>query len=1031
MPEGGVCPLGRARSYPVIESQSRFRTFIFSRMNHMTTIKDANNPDIRQGDHVHGFKVLRVVELKQISAFFYELLHPETGASHIHISNSDAENTFGVTLKTVPKDATGVAHILEHTVLCGSKRYPVRDPFFSMLKRSLSTFMNAFTASDWTMYPFATQNAKDFYNLMDVYLDAVFFPNLNELNFKQEGHRLEFETAADANSNGRLVYKGVVYNEMKGAMSSADQVLARSLLQALYPSTTYRFNSGGDPAVIPRLTHAQLKAFHQQHYHPSNAYFYTYGNLPFADHLAFIADKVLTRYSKIDPDTDVPSQPRWDQQRQVSTAYPLSKNEDPQKKYQVCIAWLTSDIQDTFQVLVLSILEQVLLGNPASPLRKALIDSQLGTSLSDAAGYDADNRDTMFVAGLKDVAESASEAIETLIFDTLRDLAAGGIDPELIESAIHQIEFRRKEVTNTPYPYGLKQLLMMIGSWIHGGDPLSKYRLDEHLREIRARMAAGGFFEAMIRKHFLENRHRVRFVLRPDQQLEDAEKQRVMNELKNKLAELSQADRSKIEADARALAQLQEMAEDVSCLPTLEREDIPPEVETVRETEFRPQTGMFTYDQPTSGIAYISLAAGTGALEGDLMDLVPIFCYALPKIGTAQSDYVQLVQRIDRYTGGITLSAQSRTGFDDSAACVPYVLVNGKCLDRNLEPMLDIVRELVLKFDFADLQRLKNLLLEYRAALESMVVGNGHRLAISLAARHFSATRYLSEMWSGVYQLRMVKELTDDLSEKRLLQQAQRLRQIGKSLFSDGNLKIALIGEGHSLQRAVPVTERVIQSLPPGLSGRDPGGFSEPSLQWSAPLPFEGWHTSSAVSFVARAFQTVRMAHPDSPALAVISKMLRSLFLHREVREKGGAYGGFSLYNLEDGLFCYASYRDPHIAATLNVYRQADQFIRSGRFTDQDIDEAVLQVCSEIDRPDPPGPAARKAFNRRIIHLTDDARQQFKERLLAIGRRQIEAAAEAYFNSRPPESGIAVISGESQLAEANTKLDRPLTIKQI
>ena len=997
----------------------------------MKMASDSNNPDIRQGNNLHGYIVQRIAEIKLNKSFFYELLHEATGARHIHISNADGENTFGVVFKTVPKDSSGVAHILEHTVLCGSRKYPVRDPFFSMLKRSLSTFMNAFTASDWTMYPFSTQNKKDFYNLMDVYLDATFFPSLEELSFKQEGHRLEFEAGADQDSDGQIVYKGVVYNEMKGAMSSADQVLARSLLQALYPSTTYRFNSGGDPVEIPGLTYAQLKSFHQQHYHPSNAFFFTYGNLPLSEHLAFIEAKILRHHTQIDPDTVVPPQPRWKKKRTASAAYPLARNEDPAKKNQICVGWLASDTIDSFEVLVLTLLEQILLGNPASPLRKALIDSQLGTALCDAAGFDADNRDTLFVAGLKDVEESAAATIESIIFQTLGELCDDGIDTDLIESAIHQIEFRRKEITNSPYPYGLKQLLLITGSWIHGGDAFSKFKIEEDLREIRQRLAQEDFFENRIRKYFLDNPHRVLFLLRPDQDLEQNQRQRVQAELETVSAKLRPTDRAKIAEDTRALKILQETEEDATCLPTLKRSDIPAEVEKITESATQANLNLLSYEQPTSGIAYLALAAGAGNLETELLPLIPFFCYALPKIGTADSNYVDLVQRIDRYTGGITLSSQSRTGFDGSAACVPYVAVNAKCLNRNLSPMFDIIQELVLRPDFSDHIRLKSLLVEYQAALESMIVGSGHRLAISLAARHFSAARYLSEIWGGVFQLQTIKKITADLSRERLDAQTEQLRKIGQTLFRTDNLYTALIGEDNVLPQAVSLAETIIRSLPRQGAGSADHSFRDPRVTWPAGLPREGWSTSSAVSFVARVFQTVRMAHADSPALAIIGKMLRSLYLHREVREKGGAYGGFSLYSMEDGLFCYASYRDPHIVSTLDAFEEADRFIRSGNFSDQDIDEAILQICSEIDRPNPPGPAARQAFNRKIIHLTDEARQAFKEKLLAIGRKQVMAAAEAYFDNNPDQSGIAVISGESQLNDANTKLGRKLELHRI
>ena len=552
----------------------------------MNAIEDSANPGLKAGDRICDYRIEQIEPLMEIAAVFYALEHLTTRTKHIHISNGDAENTFSVAFKTVPNDSTGVAHILEHTVLCGSQKFPVRDPFFSMLKRSLSTFMNAFTASDWTMYPFSTQNKKDFYNLMEVYLDAVFFPKLDKLSFKQEGHRLEVEE----NSKGpnpdipAVTYKGVVYNEMKGAMSSPDQVMARSILKALYPSTTYRFNSGGDPVEIPSLSYDQLIEFHRRHYHPSNAFFYTYGNLPLQDHLTFIQEKVLSQFQQIDPDTAVASQPRWKHPQAVSFAYPFNKNEDPAKKCQVCVAWLTADIKDSFELLTLTLLEQILLGNSASPLRKALIDSGLGSALCDGCGFDADNRDTLFVSGLKDVDPSSAGKIETIILDVLNDLIDNGIEKKLIDSAIHQIEFHRKEITNTPYPYGIKLLLTFSGSWFHGGDPLKILNFETDLANLQNELEKGAFFENQIKKYFLENPHRILLTLEPDQEMEHNENKRLRAELDRIRKNLTPTDIDQIQQDAEALQRLQETEEDVSTLPTLQRKDIPPSVPIVKES---------------------------------------------------------------------------------------------------------------------------------------------------------------------------------------------------------------------------------------------------------------------------------------------------------------------------------------------------------------------------------------------------------------------------------------------------------------
>ncbi len=981
----------------------------------MTTDSNAA-AGMQAGDRIGGYRVSRVESIPELAITFIALEHEASGARHIHLARADSENSFSVAFKTVPADSTGVAHILEHTVLCGSRRYPVRDPFFSMLKRSLSTFMNAFTASDWTMYPFATQNRKDFYNLMDVYLDAAFFPVIDELSFKQEGHRLELEPAEDGTL--RLVYKGVVFNEMKGAMSSPDQIMGRSLLNALYPDTTYAHNSGGEPADIPRLTHEQLVAFHRGHYHPSNAYFFTYGDLPLADHLAFIEAKVLAGVTRIDPRTEVPNQPRWDAPRQAVYPYPLAAGESPDGKFQASLAWLTADIRDSFEVLVLSVLEEILLGNDAAPLRRALIDSGLGSALSDASGFDAENRDTMFSCGLKEVAADAAGAVERIVLDTIGRMASEGIDAALIESAVHQIEFHRKEVTNTPYPYGLKLLLQFAGSWLHGGDPLRVLRLDDDLNRLRREITRGGFLESRLRDSFLDNPHRVRLVLAPDADMARRETAREEAELAQRLAALSAAELDRIRADAEALRLRQESREDDFCLPTLALSEIPATV-----TGYRPSDGFgsvpaLCYPQPTSGIVYLSLVAGIGAMEPRHLPLLPFFCHAASRIGTRQRDYAAMANRIDTYTGGLGLAIQARTRFDADRGCLPFVSLGAKCLVRNQATMFDILSELLTGYDFSDTEHLKRLLLEFKAHQEAMVVHNGHRLAMSLAARGFSDTAALNELWGGVHQLQTVKALSRELNPASLSVLAEDLSAMAGRLFAAANVRMALVGEPDVIQDAAGAALTGFQAaLPSGEAALAP----TPVSPAAGPI-LEGWHTATAVSFVASCFPTVRLGHPDAPALSVIAKILRSLYLHREIREKGGAYGGFAVYNAEDGIFGFGSYRDPHIVRTLNVYREAADFLLNGDFTEEDVHEAVLQVASEIDKPDPPGPGARKAFYRRIVGLEDSDRLAFKQALLAMTRGRVLEAAATYFSPGGTDPAVAVISSREALEAANAEL---------
>ncbi|MFZ2633908.1 MAG: insulinase family protein [Desulfosalsimonadaceae bacterium] len=981
---------------------------------------DPQNPGLKTGDRMGGYEIVNIVELPEIKAFYYELNHPASGARHIHISNKDQDNTFSVAFKTVPMDGTGVAHILEHTALCGSRKYPVRDPFFSMIKRSLNTFMNALTASDWTMYPFSTHNQKDYFNLMGVYLDAAFFPKLDRLSFKQEGHRLEFEPDDASDGPGRLVYKGVVYNEMKGAMSSPDQVMSRSILNALYPDTTYGFNSGGDPAEIPNLTHDQLIGFHQHHYHPSNAFFYTYGNLPLADTLTFIEENALVLFDRMDPKTDVPSQPRWDRPKAATYYYPIDENDDPAKKCQVCLAWLTSDIREAFDVLTLNVLEQVLVGNAGSPLRKALIESELGSTLSDGTGFDGENKDTMFACGLKDVDLSSADAIEKIILDTLADLVKNGVDREMIESAIHQIEFHQKEVSNSPYPYGIKLLLRLSGGWFHHGDPTAALKFDALIHRLFEELDKGPFLENQIRKFFLDNPHRVRLTLAPDKTLSEKETLRVRQELEKIQSRLSQSEIDAITSDAEALERLQESKEDLACLPTLQITDIPPDIPTVSEST-NPSNGYAAtsatcYELPTSGIFYLTAAVGLEPLPADLLPLMPVFCHSLIRCGTAKHTYAEIAHLLDLYTGGMGLSVVAGTSFDTAREndCMPMMTFSAKCLSRNIEKMYDLIRELLCEFAFTDHQRLKNLLLEYRSDMESSVVSSGHRFAMSLASRTFSAAGALNENWHGIHQLKTLKKMTDALTDEAIAAIAAKLSGIAACLLKAGNMKIGLIGEADDLTKAADFTK----SLENQMGAGENTGFAPPIVPFPNTPVREGWSTASSVSFVASVFETKTLTHEHAPALAAISKMLRSLFLHREIREKGGAYGGFASYQPENGLFCFGSYRDPHIVNTLNVFDAAAGFITSGDFDAEDIKEAILQVCADIDRPDTPNSAAQKAFYRKLTGLTDDIRKTFKERLLALDREKVLDVAHLYFGPDKAPSSVAVISSEEALKSA-------------
>jgi Zn-dependent M16 (insulinase) family peptidase len=979
----------------------------------------ANTPlsNYEPGASIHGYTVSRAVPLPEREALFLELFHAASGARHIHIQNSDRENVFAVAFKTVPRNSTGVAHILEHTALCGSKKYPVRDPFFSMIRRSMNSFMNAFTAPDWTMYPFASQNRTDFHNLMGVYLDAAFFPRLLPLSFKQEGHRLEFAPSPKPGEPS-LEYKGVVYNEMYGAMSSPDQVMGHALLEALYPDTTYGNNSGGDPACIVTLTREALLDFHKRHYHPSNAWFYTYGSLPLEEHLGIIENEVLRHFSALDPDTAVPSQPRFPSPREKTVPYPAS-GPNLEKKHQAALAWLLCGIEDTLEVLALVLLEKILLGNAAAPLRKALIDSGLGSDLSDGTGFDAELRDTMFSCGLKDTRAEDAKTIESLILDTLASLAKNGIEQELIDTALHQYEFRRREVTSTPYPYGLKLFMQACPPWLHGADPVRGLDFGRDLDTVRERATAGGFFEGLIQTYFLDNPHRVLLRLAPDPGLQARQREKEQEKLFAIEKDLTPEAEKAIREDALALERLQDEEEDISCLPTLTVGDIPPDVERIPPGGTPAPSFVIPYEAACGGVLYYTVVAPAGHLPLSDIELVPFLCHVSTQMGTRNRNYVELARKKSALTGGVSLGAGARTLHDKAGSPLPIAAFDMKCLSRNADAALELAEEILLSPDFSDIKRLKELLLEYRSALESQVVHSGHLLAMSLASRSFSTSLAIEETWHGVHQLLAAKKWCGDLSENALRAMARRMEELAVRLFARDTVKAGVVGADKDVEKACAAAARFVARLPE--KAPSPGGESVLGIPLPVPAR-EAWTTATQVSFVAHALPAPRPCHPDAPVFSIAAKLLRALFLHKELREKGGAYGGYARANIEAAMFYMGSYRDPQVARTIEVYRQAYDFLARGEYGEEDVAEAILQTAADMDKPDPPGQAARKDFFRKILGVTDEKRQEFKDGALGVTRARIMEVGRRYFNPVEPLAPVAVITSPEALERANQEL---------
>lgn len=942
----------------------------------------------RVGETLGRYTVERVEALPEMQGTLVLMRH-DLGARHAHVIRDDENSAFGVTFPTVPKDSTGVAHILEHIVLMGSARYPVPDPFFGMIARSLNTFMNAMTASDWTTYPFSTRNEKDYFNLLGVYLDATFFPLMRYESFRQDGHRFEYATPDDPTSELKL--QGVVYNEMKGAMATPGSVLWRAFGEALFPELTYANNSGGAPSDIPALTYENLRAFHAAHYHPSNAFFYTYGRLPLTRVLDAIETHVMAHFSAQTLDVSIPDQTPFEAPRQERVTYASS---DLERGSQVLLGWKLGLSRDPDLNLRWSVLSDVLLGNPAAPLTRPLIESGLGSALADLTGYRDSFREGAFAVGLKGLPLGRAAEVEALVLDTLRAVVRDGIPPELIESSLHQFEISQKEVSNAGFPYALGVMFRMLTPWLYGGDPVTGLRLDAELARLRADLEAGRVFEAMIERELLDNPHRVTLELAPDPELAartEADEKALVARLS---ADFTDEDRARIVAESLRLKELQGQESDPGVLPTLELSDVPPRV--ARVGYVTSQTGRATVGrvaQPTGGLTYVDVQVRLPDVPAELLPTLPLYAFAVTRGGAAGQTYLELARRIEAVTGGVHASSGLGHSPDHLDPTRLTLSLGGKALARNGAALVEVLRDVLAAPQFTR-ERLEQLLKQRLAGLKASVVSSGNAYAERLAAAQVGTSGAVNEQFAGLGALAALKAIVEGDDYGALLEDLGRVH----ALVLGGTPVLCVTATEADLDLDVtPVTALFTADNPVGRPHARP-----------APHVPQARVTDSPVAFNAVAFAAVPYTHPDSPALLVLSRLLRSEYLLKEIREKGGAYGGNASFDTREGTFTMSSYRDPHVARTYGVFRGARDFLNTGLGA-RELKEAVLGASKTLDPLTSPDTAGRLRFYGDQAGFTPEVQEAYKARLLAVTLDDLRRVMDTWLT--PERAAYALVAG--------------------
>jgi len=958
-----------------------------------------------------AFEFIRSQTIDALKIRVEEYRHKKTGAQHIHLAADNQENVFLVALRTVPHDSTGVAHILEHTALCGSEKYPVRDPFFMMVRRSLNTFMNAFTSSDWTAYPFASQNQKDFNNLLDVYLDAVFFSRLDELDFAQEGHRIEF--AETDNPNSDLVFKGVVFNEMKGAMSSVPSQLWHTLCKYLYPTTTYHFNSGGEPEDIPNLSYQELKDFYRTHYHPSNAIFMTYGDISAATHQEKFEVQALSRFEKLDEVISVPDEKRYHAPIAVEEFYPAEDDEDLANKNHVVLAWLLGKTTNLEESLEAQLLSNILLDNSASPLQQALETTDLGQAPSPLCGMDDSSREMAFVCGLEGCSLENVSQVEELIFATLQKVADEGVALSEVEAALHQLELQQREVGGDGYPYGLQLILTGLTSATHRGDPIALLDMDAALKGLHEKIKQPDFIQSLVKKWLLDNNHRVRLVMKPDTQLNKRVQQAEIDRLATLKSELTDADKQAIIDRAHALQARQIQEDDESILPKVGLEDIPEHLHyTPGSHEAFNGYPLRCYNAGTNGLVYQQITFKMPSLNEAQQKLLPFYCSCLTELALGEKDYLDVQRWQAEVVGGIRAFSSIRGTGDDVQKIDAYITLSAKALSRNQVAMSELMQATLQKVRFDEHDRLRELIAQKRARAEQSVTGQGHSLAMTLASAGMSPAAKLAHQLGGLTGIAELKNLDNTLDDKdSIIAFASGLTQI-HSLMLHSPKQFLIVGEEEHLDSY----RKTLSSLWPTVEAFEHfAHFAIPNVSEKIK---QAWITNTQVNFCAKAYPTVPADHPDAAALTVLGGFLRNGYLHRAIREQGGAYGGGASQDNTIAAFRFYSYRDPRLSETLDDFDASLRWLKETQHSEQSLEEAILGVIGSIDKPGSPAGEAKSTYQAELFGRTREKRELFRSRVVKVSLGDLQRVADLYLRQEGASIGVVSYAAQQDKLQA-------------
>ena len=961
---------------------------------------------------VPGFTVPEAYELLQcenipdIRARGTLLRHRKSGARVALLECDDDNKVFNIAFRTPPKNSTGVAHILEHTVLCGSANFPLKDPFVELVKGSLNTFLNAMTYPDKTMFPVASCNDQDFQNLMHVYLDAVFYPNIykEENIFRQEGWHYELESL-----DGPLKINGVVYNEMKGAFSSADEVIEREIFNTLFPDTPYGVESGGDPKVIPQLSYEEFLDFHRTYYHPSNAYIYLYGKMDMEEKLSWMDAQYLSHFDQTKVSSEIPLQQAFAAPMEKELSYPVLDEDPLENNAYLSCSMVVGNSSDVELNVAMQILDYVLLSAPGAPLKQRLLDEGIGSDVS--SSYEDGIRQPFFSILVKEADEHKKDRFVELVREELERIADEGISHKALISGINYFEFRFREADFSSYPKGLILGIDMFAGWLYDDTKPFDYLKQIHIFEDLREKAREGYFEGLIRRYFLENTHVAVVTGVPKRGLEASESRALKKQLEDYKAGLSGEELNTIIAQTQALKEYQDREdseEALASIPLLKRSDIRKETYTLKNTVNAVHgTTVVQHDVFTNQIAYIQLLFSLDQVPDDLIPYLGLLKSVLGYIGTKHYSYGELFHEINAYSGGIHCGIQV---FEDvkTGSGKKMFGIRAKGLYSQKKFLFRMIREILLTSDFTDTKRLKEIVDEQKARLQESLVSSGNGTAVLRANAGYSAMADFQERIAGVSYARFIKHLNEHFEEEKK-QLTDNLSELMKMVFRPENMTVGITADEEGYQGIEEEVCRLKEAL-------YTAAVRKGQQQWQ-PYPVkEGLITAGQVQFVAKCGNFRRGGFAYTGALRILKVLMGYEYLWMNIRVKGGAYGCMNGYR-RNGDTYMVTYRDPNLEASLDIFDRAAEYIEQFTADERTMDKYVIGAISELDVPMTPSTLGSVSMTAYMSGITQEMLQQERDEILSATNEDIRRLA-PLVRAVMAQDNICVVGSETAIRGA-------------